>query len=46
MHGLPKDTDDNVINYRKEAKQLEKMFIEELQPFDEKGYNLKQKVDG
>jgi len=26
--------------YRKEAKQLEIMFIEDLQPFGDKGYNL------
>ena len=30
------------IDYRKEAKQLEEMFIEELQPFGEKGYNIKR----
>lgn len=28
-------------HYRKEVKQLEKMFIEELQPFGDKGYNIK-----
>ncbi len=28
-------------DYRKEAKQLETMFIEELQPFDYRGYNIK-----
>ena len=27
------------IDYSKEAKQLAKMFIEELQPFGDKGYN-------
>lgn len=27
------------INYDKEAKSLAKMFIEELQPFGDKGYN-------
>ena len=27
--------------YRKEAKELETMFIKELEPFDEKGYNFK-----
>ena len=26
--------------YQKEAKQLETMFIEDLQPFGDKGYNL------
>jgi flagellar biosynthesis chaperone FliJ len=32
---------DDVVNadYAKEAKQLAAMFIEELQPFGEKGYN-------
>lgn len=35
--------EDNVqtVNYRKESKQLEKMFIEELKPYGDKGYNLK-----
>jgi hypothetical protein len=32
-----KDTDNT--DYSKEAKQLAAMFIEELQPFGEKGYN-------
>lgn len=27
------------INYAKEIKDLEKLFVEELQPFGEKGYN-------
>jgi hypothetical protein len=27
------------IDYAKEAKTLAKMFIEELQPFGDKGYN-------
>lgn len=27
------------VDYAKEAKQLAKMFIEELQPFGDKGYN-------
>ena len=27
------------INYRKEAKELEKMYIEDLQPFNDRGYN-------
>jgi group I intron endonuclease len=33
--------DDNkaLDYYRKEAKQLESMFIEDLQPFGDKGYN-------
>lgn len=32
--------DTKVTNYRKEAKQLEEMYIEELQPFGDKGYNV------
>jgi hypothetical protein len=36
-----KQDDTKATDYRKEAKQLEAMFIEELQPFDEKGYNIK-----
>lgn len=31
------------INYSKEAKKLEKMYIEELNPFDDKGYNKRSK---
>lgn len=36
-----KQDDTKKIDYRKEANHLELMFIEELQPFDEKGYNVK-----
>jgi len=31
--------DEDKVDYNKEAKKLEEMFIEELQPFGEKGYN-------
>lgn len=31
--------DGDNTDYNKEAKKLEEMFIEELQPFGEKGYN-------
>jgi group I intron endonuclease len=35
--------DGDKVDYNKEARQLEEMFIEELQPFADKGYNkLKQ----
>jgi hypothetical protein len=35
--------DDTVqMDYRKEAKKLEAMFIEELQPFGERGYHVKK----
>lgn len=35
--------DDTVqMDYRKEIKKLEAMFIEELQPFGEKGYHGKK----
>lgn len=30
-------------DFRKEIKALEELFIEELQPFDEKGYNKRKK---
>lgn len=33
------DEENKDTNYRKEVRQLEEMFIEELQPFGEKGYN-------
>jgi len=35
---LKEATEDN-HDYKREAKQLEEMFIEEAQPFGEKGYN-------
>jgi group I intron endonuclease len=31
--------DSDKLDYNKEAKKLEAMFIEELQPFADKGYN-------
>jgi len=37
-----KQDDTKNTDYRKEVKQLETMFIEELQPFDENGYNIKK----
>ncbi|MFT3681526.1 MAG: GIY-YIG nuclease family protein [Ferruginibacter sp.] len=33
--------DNATVDYAKEAKQLAAMFIEELQPFGDKGYNRK-----
>jgi len=36
-----KEDETKTIDYRKEAKQLELMFIEELQPFNDKGYHTK-----
>jgi group I intron endonuclease len=36
-----KQDDNKTMDYRKEAKQLEKMFIDELLPFDDKGYNIR-----
>ncbi len=36
-----KQDETRTIEYRKEAKQLEHMFIDELQPYDENGYNTK-----
>ncbi len=34
-----KQSDDGNTDYAKEAKSLAKMFIEDLKPFGEKGYN-------
>jgi group I intron endonuclease len=34
-----KQDDEKQINYQKELKSLEAMFIEELQPFGKNGYN-------
>ncbi len=39
--GEIKQDDEKQTNYRKEIKELEKMFLEELQPFGENGYNIK-----
>lgn len=36
---IKQDDTKTTDHYRKEAKQFEAMFIEELQPFGEKGYN-------
>lgn len=33
--------DDETTDYPKEVKLLEEMMMEELQPYDEKGYNQK-----
>jgi len=37
-----KQDETRTIDYRKEVKQFEAMFIEELQPFDESGYNIRR----
>jgi group I intron endonuclease len=36
-----KQDDTKPVDYKKEVKQFEKMFIEELQPFEDKGYNIR-----
>ena len=33
-----------IVDYSKEVKTLEDMFIEELQPFDEQGYHKKKPI--
>lgn len=38
---IKQDETENV-DYLKQAKELEKMFIEELQAFGDKGYNVKK----
>jgi hypothetical protein len=39
------DQDDSAnTDCKKEVKALEQLFIEELQPFDEKGYNKRKRV--
>lgn len=37
-----KQDETKTIDYSKEAKQLEIMFIEELQPFGDKGYHVRK----
>ena len=39
---IDQDDDDVNVDYVKEVKELEKLFIEELQPFDQKGYNIRK----
>ena len=39
-----KQDEESTRNYRKEARQLEEMFIEELQPFGDKGYNIQKEA--
>ena len=34
-----KEKDDEEKDYKKEVKELEELYIEEMQPFGEKGYN-------
>ncbi len=36
------EEENGTIDYRKEIKKLEILFLEEIQPFDDKGYHLKQ----
>jgi group I intron endonuclease len=36
-----KQDETETIDYRKEVKRLENMFIDELNPYDDKGYNTK-----
>jgi GIY-YIG catalytic domain len=36
--------DTEIVDYDKEVKTLEEMFIEELQPFYERGYHKKKPV--
>lgn len=36
--------DGETTDYGKEVKQLERLFLEELQPYGEKGYNIKSKT--
>jgi len=35
--------DESITDYSKDVKALEEMYLEELQPFDEKGYNIRAK---
>ncbi len=38
-----KQSETETKDYKEEIAELETMFIEELQPFDEKGYNRRKK---
>jgi hypothetical protein len=37
--GLVEYSDDAAVDYKKEVKVLEELYMEELQPFEDKGYN-------
>ncbi len=39
-----KPSETEITNYNKEIKLLEQMFIDELQPFDDKGYHRRKKI--
>jgi hypothetical protein len=41
--GEVEQSDTENTDYAKEAKILEELFMEELQPFDERGYNIRKK---
>jgi group I intron endonuclease len=41
-----KQSEDKPVDYNKEIKTLEEMYIEELQPFNDKGYNRISKRKG
>ena len=38
-----KNSDDTKTDFSKEVKALEDLLIEELQPFEDKGYNVRRK---
>ena len=38
------ERENEKVDYAKEVKTLEDMFIEELQPFDERGYHKKKVI--
>lgn len=41
--GLMEEQDEAGVDYKKELKLMEELYIDELQPFDEKGYNQRPK---
>ena len=43
LEELKESTDDKPIDYKKEVKTLEEMIIDELQQFNDRGYNRKPK---
>ena len=38
-----KQKEDDKIDYANEVKELEEMYLEELKPFDDIGYNIRSK---
>jgi hypothetical protein len=43
--GEIEENERETVNYNKEVKVLERLFMEDLQPYDARGYNIRKKVN-